>query len=670
MTIPDVQLDERDFQDLVTEARGRIAERCPEWSEHNVSDPGITLIEQFAHMTVQLIYRVNRIPERMHIALLNLLDVELEPPEPSRALVRFDLTEPARGPLLIPAETKVKTVPVADDAPLFFEVEEDFTVAPVTLSAYGVQRRHPEADVFEWAPVTDGVARPGARPFSALASGADAFYLGFAEPLEKLVLRLRFDVTQAHGSGVLPRRPPLKWEASCAGSDKWRPVEVIGEDLTRGLNIDGHIELQVPQDTASLRIDGRTRHWLRCTFLRQGPNRPYTRRPVIGKIETDVIGARLSTAHAISHDTEELGISDGTAGQVFQLRNLPALKLRDDETLVVEDPVTGRERAWRRVRYFHRSRERDCHYRFDPSAGTIELGPRIRTKNGWRHYGAIPVKGARLFITKYRQAAPVAGNVDAGALSELDDSLNGIKSVTNPAPAEDGVTAETVAEARERASAELRSTNRAVTADDFEHLAGEASNRAERAHCTPSADGKAVVLSVLPRLEVDPSDGDYETAASRQLAYSEMLADSDLLTAVRDHLDEHRLLGTTLEVQPVRLRGVMVAVKAITAPLASVGETRDAIRTALFRFLNPLIGGEDGNGWGFGRPVAHGDLFAVVQGVEDVIEVPELRMYAYDPVTDTHGVERLDRLDLLPGELVCSGRHIVTCERMGVGQGA
>ena len=35
----------------------------PEWTDHNVSDPGVTLIEAFAQMVDQLIYRLNRVPD-------------------------------------------------------------------------------------------------------------------------------------------------------------------------------------------------------------------------------------------------------------------------------------------------------------------------------------------------------------------------------------------------------------------------------------------------------------------------------------------------------------------------------------------------------------------------------------------------------------------------------
>ena len=80
MRLPEIVLDDRRFQDLVSEARMRITRSCPEWTEHNVSDPGVTLIELFAWMTEMVIYRLNRVPDKLHVALLDLLDIQLEPP--------------------------------------------------------------------------------------------------------------------------------------------------------------------------------------------------------------------------------------------------------------------------------------------------------------------------------------------------------------------------------------------------------------------------------------------------------------------------------------------------------------------------------------------------------------------------------------------------------------
>ena len=105
MRLPEIQLDDRRFQDLVSEARRRIHRSCPEWTEHNVSDPGITLIELFAWMTEMTIYRLNRVPDKLHVELLELLGIRLDPPSAASASLRFRLTAPPESPVRIPAST-------------------------------------------------------------------------------------------------------------------------------------------------------------------------------------------------------------------------------------------------------------------------------------------------------------------------------------------------------------------------------------------------------------------------------------------------------------------------------------------------------------------------------------------------------------------------------------
>ena len=116
MSIPQIELDDRRFQDLVNEARMRAGQACPEWTEHNVSDPGITLIELFAWMTEMLGYRLNRIPDKLQLALLQLLGIQVAEPVAATTEVRFRLSAPAVDPVEIPAgTTEVGTVRTASD---------------------------------------------------------------------------------------------------------------------------------------------------------------------------------------------------------------------------------------------------------------------------------------------------------------------------------------------------------------------------------------------------------------------------------------------------------------------------------------------------------------------------------------------------------------------------
>lgn len=83
MTFQLKNLDDRKYKDLVEEAMGRIPTYSPEWTNHNPSDPGITLIEMFAYLTEILLYRLNRVTEKNIHTFLKLLNgPQWEPSEP------------------------------------------------------------------------------------------------------------------------------------------------------------------------------------------------------------------------------------------------------------------------------------------------------------------------------------------------------------------------------------------------------------------------------------------------------------------------------------------------------------------------------------------------------------------------------------------------------------
>jgi hypothetical protein len=67
-------LDDRSYEDLVEEALALIPTHAPQWTNHNPSDPGITLVELFAFLTEAIIYRLNRVTSRNILSFLKLLN--------------------------------------------------------------------------------------------------------------------------------------------------------------------------------------------------------------------------------------------------------------------------------------------------------------------------------------------------------------------------------------------------------------------------------------------------------------------------------------------------------------------------------------------------------------------------------------------------------------------
>ncbi len=128
--IPSPKLDDRTFNDIVEEAIGMIPRYAPEWTNHNPSDPGITLIELAAWMTDLLLHRLNQVPEKNYVAFLNLLGIKLRPPRASKAFLQFALVEGA-AKQRVPKGTQVSTPQATEEETVTFETARDLMVVAI-----------------------------------------------------------------------------------------------------------------------------------------------------------------------------------------------------------------------------------------------------------------------------------------------------------------------------------------------------------------------------------------------------------------------------------------------------------------------------------------------------------------------------------------------------------
>src|SRR5439155_11262953 len=128
MILPVPKLDDRTFQDLVNETKKLIPRYCPEWTDHNVSDPGVTLIELFAYMVDVLLYRINRVPERNYLRWLGMLGLRLNPPKSARTDMTFYLSGPQLTDVGIPIGTEVATVRTEQQNSISFATDRDLEI--------------------------------------------------------------------------------------------------------------------------------------------------------------------------------------------------------------------------------------------------------------------------------------------------------------------------------------------------------------------------------------------------------------------------------------------------------------------------------------------------------------------------------------------------------------
>lgn len=668
MTLATPILDDRKFQDIVDEAKKRIPHYCKEWTDHNVSDPGVTLIELFAWMTEVLLYRLNQVPHLHFIKFLEMLGITLQEAIPAKVPVTFWLSAPQTTPVVIPAHTEVASTQTETESSIIFSTDADLHVLPPKLSDLftrisagksGDEAQKKTMREHNLRRLEAGVE--GFDLFSNPPQVDDALYFGFTEDLSHHVLGFEFDFDSAGGAGVDPTLPPYVWEASTGERDqRWQTCEVE-LDTTKGMNTSGRIRIHVPK-MGTYNVHKKTRYWVRVrikeitSIEEKAGMRPYDVTPRLRKVVVASWGGTIPATHAQQIRHEYLGQSDGTPGQRLHLQFAPILKREPDEHLIVQ--VEGEPpQKWTEVPDFADSGAQDRHYTLDSQNGELRFGPAVRQPDGTiKLYGDIPGRGSLLTFSKYRTGGGQEGNVRSGILNTLKTSIPFVAHVANREPAWGGLDAETLEAAMMRAPALLRSRQRAVTEGDYEFLARQA---------LPAAIGRVKCLQPRPAEAGRVIPGQVYVLVIPRVPYPERFLDpkqlelnDDDVALLDKYLDERRLLTTRLEIRPPAYYWVSARVKLRATPGVEQAEVEKQALDRLYRYLNPLTGGPDGTGWPFGRDLFVSDVYQCLQGMQNVQFIRGVEMYAAKPGGAEQG-DPIESLEVVAHGVVASGVHTV-----------
>lgn len=703
-------LDDRSFEDLFAELRNRIPVYNPAWTDHLDSDPGITLLQLFAYLGEGLQFRFNQVPEATQIAFLKLLGIPLYPARPAQALVRFE-SKLANGVSLY-AGDQVRA------GKTLYTLSQDATVWPLDCVAAARLALLSEADQANDAKVAAYLSKLESEQRVAVQASIDALALetnqhiapyevntlssdGMGEPLDyaatvdgcvwiavllspdapfaladiadpdlglkrvdgrSLSLSLGFSPAAwfptideapvcAAGDG-----PSLVWQASRGtlkkdGSVDYSPVRVAG-DTTAGFTQEGVVRLELPADLDPLglplappglegtgdfppELDERQteRLWFWLRVWRSDGSR-------VGQVKLLSLNT-TAVEQAVAAAPELLGTGTGQPGQVYQLAYAPVLVgERHPVRLQVEE--AGVWTDWSRVDDLDASGPEDRHFTVDAESATVSFGQRY------------PQLGERIRVLGYRWGGGTAGNLPAGTIAKLGDTLpeptppapllrpgQADLKLANPLAAYGGVDAESLDAALARIPSELRRNHRAVARSDFAELALQTpAVELGRSECmplfhAPSRSRKPGCVSVV----VWPArDAQHPNAP---------LPDAWELTQVCIWLDRWRLVTTELYVIPPTYRRIALAVSVKVREGYGLDAVRDWVDILLRQYLAPLPPyGPDGQGWPLGRRVMARELEGVAMQVEGVEYIEALRLDHATPQAD--GSDSWDDIAILP----------------------
>ncbi len=640
------QIDDRRYEDILTEVRTRIARYTPEWTpvwtDVNDSDPGITLAQVFAWLSELLIYRMNKVPELNYIKFLQLLGIELKPAESAQAEITFPVLETHPDPyVIVPLRTQLSAEATDGGAPIIFETERALTALTARLSAVQV------FEGFDYTDVSSLNNEPelGFQPFGPLAKVDSALLLGFKYDKDfpaQIELNLSFiafesGATPSSSDCGLPETTvfpsaTISWEY-WNGTD-WRGLNLL-KDETRALERSGHVYLKTPAKNEMQRVViGRVTeslYYIRGRITRSGYERP----PKLLAVRTNTVGARQAETVV----DEVLGGSDGRPNQVFTIGNTPVLA--DSLTLEVDegDGFT----PWQRVTDFFGSGPADQHFILNPTSGEVRFGD---GENGSIPVANVNNPASNVVARIYRFGGGKRGNLGANTLKTLLTSVLGIdeNAITNLRAAFAGRDEESLDNAKKRAPQSLKSKCRAVTREDFESLAKQAAN-IKRAKALPLSHPSfpgVKVPGVVTVIVVPDSDD------------SRPIPSEGTIRTVCEYLNLRRLLTTELYVVKPNYQEVSIRVDVIANDDADLGEVKQQIEEGLLNYFHPLKGGEDSRGWPFGGKISFSQVYQQVFSIKGVQSIEKLVI-----VLDGNEIPECKDVSITDGMLLFSTRHEV-----------
>jgi predicted phage baseplate assembly protein len=642
MTLGAPNLDDRRFQDLVDGAKRLVQQQCATWSDHNVSDPGVTLIEAFAWMVDQLSFRLNQVPDRLYVKFLELIGVRLHPPTAARAWVTFWLSKDSPT-VPVPAGTVVATRRSESEEAIPFTVVEGLVIPECRVTHLGSHRSGGEPYLHGETVRGDR----GFRCFSDIPQPGDALLVGLSTAVPSCAVALRFEGPPL-GRGVPVDRVPIVWEAY-AGDDSWVPCE-LERDETAGLNREGEILLHVPGQHARLSFSGQpAAGWIRGrVYETSDAEARYEQSPRVDRLEAHAVGGTARVEQAERVDREVIGVAAGVGGERFRVQRQPVVKVTAPVILEVSQPESdGSWATWTRVDDFARSGEADQHFSFDEVSGEVVLGPTVRLSDGRLHqYGAVPAKGATLRLVSYWTGGGTRGNVGAGEISVLKSSIPYVRAVVNREAARGGYDGEDVENAKLRGPLLLHTEERAVTKQDYEQLVLRAApEEVARAHCMDTEPGESVV-----RVRVVPKTPDND-----ELPTSSLIPEPATLEKIARYLDRRRMIGTRVLVEPARFQPFTITAVVHARSHANVSRLEQEALGALYRYFHPVRGGRDGRGWPFGKAVHVSDVHAAFGRVEDCEYADQIILHRLH--RNRQATSEGELLVVEPGVLVLSHHH-------------
>ncbi|VVB94570.1 Uncharacterised protein [uncultured archaeon] len=472
-------------------------------------------------------------------------------------------------------------------------------------------------------------------PFQPVADTQQAVYLAFGQDISTLPVTIFFPLLENMFTVLMTPEsynpPVLAWEYWTGKT--WSLLSV--EDGTRNLTKMEMIQFLAPDDVEKRHCFefGTEYYWIRAR-LDKGK---YENLPRLKGIYTNTVWAY----NRITVDNEILGSSNGKTSQVFNFSHFPVLP--GQKVIVREISLTEEEKStirfeegkdaieeikdddgnvigywvrWHERNYLYSSGPYSRHYIIDRNKGTITFGD--------GEMGMIPPAEKDNIRCSYQYGGGVKGNnVGVQSITKPMTVFPFVESVTNYEDSDGGEDRKDLDWLREQGPQTIKHRDRAVTYEDFEWLAREASPKVARVKCLPTTDPGEnfrpgwITMIIVPDERENPKP----------------IPGRGMINEIQDYIFNRTSTYLTTCPSQINLIGpgyiqVGVEAKVHFTSITDAKIIEGRIIDNLKRFFHPLIGGPEKEGWDFGRNVYISQVYDVIENTDGVDYVDDLVLNA------------------------------------------
>jgi Baseplate J-like protein len=627
MPLAPTPLDTLNWGQIVTAIRSRIvADSANSWTLHAPVDPGVTMLELFAWLLDQRIYWMDQTPDALGLAILSLLGVSPKPAQAAVTLLQLsDRAVPPRSYPLAAARTLMR---LADsNPPLLFTIDDDVVLLPVDTMGIAVGPVDHSDDLRQGHPI------PLLSPEAS--TGQITITLNLDSPIPQPVFGefCSLGMVLATSTGIIPAQwsaeavsgvpaaATMSWSYSSSqtGTALAFPTAQV-QDGTAGLRRSGIVRLPIPDDWQP-EPPGAGATTVTYKLSLEITDAHFTFAPRLLSLNPNVVLAHHSWGR-----TKNLATTGWLPlpGNVISLTAAPsASSLKEyppiEDTLALQ--ITEPDKTvypWQRVADLSLSGPTDRVFLLDRTRSEISFGDGLTGR-----LPTVDATNAAAVTVSYQAGGGSAGNVGQGRFWAAQPATEAdpppLFTAVNLTAGDGGADTESLDLAQQRSRMALNERNRAVAKPDYENLAmttpGVGFRRAYAAvgyhpdfPCLAVSGAVTVfVVPYSPRPGIESDWGQDTFVAAPQ-------PDPGALQATRDRMNTGRLLGADVFVCGPVYRRVSLAV-AVTVDVAPSTALREAIIAGLQNYLDPLVGGDEGEGWPFGDPIRPTALMRVVQDI-------------------------------------------------------